>query len=141
MVIPPQASVAIGAVQFATPVAPVAFTVILLGHPLNTGVCAVGHGSVFATVTTKLQAAVLPFASVAIKLTVVFPMGKIVPETLLPTKVAAPQLSLALGVCHIATAPLIAGFVTPKKFTGQLLIVGGVTSVKQGSVVDRKSVV
>ena len=63
----------------------------LLGH-VATGFC------VSITVTVKLQLAVLPFGAVAVFVTVVVPMGKVLPLGGLLTRLVTLQLSVALTV-------------------------------------------
>ncbi len=55
------------------------------------------------TVTVKLQVDVLPEASVAVQVTVVVPLGKVVPEGGLQVTVAPGQLSLTVGA-NVTTA-------------------------------------
>ena len=48
------------------------------------------------TVTVNVQVAVLPLASVTVFVTVVVPIGKVLPLTVLLTRFVTPQLSVAL---------------------------------------------
>ena len=70
-----QLSVAVGSVQVTTAEQlPASFDCVIFdGHPANTGF------SVSFTVTSKLQVAVFPLASVASKVLVVVPIGNTLP--------------------------------------------------------------
>ena len=62
-----QLSVAVGAVQVAIAQLFKVVRLIFAGQAVNTGGCAsVSHGSIFTTVTVKLQVAIFPLASVAL---------------------------------------------------------------------------
>jgi hypothetical protein len=57
------------------------------------------------TVTVKLHGiAVLPLASIALYVTVVTPIGNAAPDAKLLDTEGVPQLSVAVGATHVATA-------------------------------------
>lgn len=65
--------------------------------------------------------------------TVVTPTGKTDPEIWFAVRVAAPQLSVAIGVFQMATAPLIMVLVGTNIFDGQFDITGAILSVAHKS--------
>jgi hypothetical protein len=71
---------------------------------ISTGQVITG-GSVSFTVTVKEHVAVLPAASVAVQVTVVFPTGKKVPDAGVQVAVAPGQLSVTVGSGNVTIAP------------------------------------
>src|SRR6266536_2481030 len=71
---------------------------MLDGHPAMTG------ASPSVTVTVKVQALVLPLASVAVQVTVATPLLKVEPLAGAQATEARAQLSLALGAVQVTTA-------------------------------------
>ena len=92
-------SVAAGAVQvtFALQDA-FAETVMLDGHPVITGLV------LSATITLKVQVAVLPATSVAVYVTGVVPKENSDPEVWVLVKLEIEQLSVAVGAVHVTLA-------------------------------------
>src|SRR5918994_915874 len=91
-VVPVQLSVKVGAVQLTTALQDAsAFTVMFAGHPMITG------GVISFTVTMNEQVAVLPAASVAVQVTMVGPLGKVLPGALVVARVVPVQLSVKVG--------------------------------------------
>src|SRR5205809_59802 len=76
--------------------------------------------SLSLTVTVKLQALVLPQASVAVQLMVVVSLGKVVPVGGLQACVAPPQLSVAVAV-YVTTAEHFPGSVFVVMLPGQVM--------------------
>ena len=96
---PPQLSVAVGANVTALPQVPVVDVVVILEGQVITGAC------VSFTVTVKVQVDVLPWASVAVAVTVVVPTGKNDPLVGDVVTVTPGQLSVAVIVGKVTTAP------------------------------------
>src|SRR5438105_12720115 len=82
--------------------------------------------SVSLTVTVKFFVVVLFAASVAVAVTVVVPFGKVLPDAMLVTTLAVPQLSLALRPVKLTTAEQEPGSFDTMMFGA--LSVGGVLS-------------
>ena len=122
IVAPVQLSVNVGAVQLTTALQEaLAFTVIFAGHPLITG------GVISFTVTMNEHVAVLPAASVAVYVTVVGPLGNVLPGALVVASVPPVQLSVKVGAVQFTTALQDAVAFTVM-FAGHPLITGGVIS-------------
>ena len=99
-VTPGQLSLAAGAVKETVAVALPASVLTLMSAFLPmTG------ASVSFTVTVKVEVEVLPEASVAVEVTVVTPIGKVLPEAGLDTTLTPGQLSDAAGAAKVTTAP------------------------------------
>ena len=137
--VPGQLSEAVGFAQFGVAQVPVVVKLMLVGQlAIVGGVASFAHGStaVFVTVTVKIQVATLPFASVALYVTVVVPTGKHepIPKPAVGAEVTdtegVEQLSAAVGAVHEALAQL--PVVVKLMFDVQLANVGGVASVSQG---------
>ena len=99
------------------------------------------QGSLLMTVIVKVQVAIFPFASVALYVAVVTPIGKQPPIVkpavgeVVNISTGVPQLSVAVGATQVATAQLSAGNnVLTVILGGQFERTGGVTSVSQGSI-------
>jgi hypothetical protein len=126
-----QLSVAVGlikatAAKVALQAAP-ALTVLFAGQEVMIG-------STFSLIVINwVQVDELPFASVTVKITVVFPIGKIAGALFILTKAAtAVQLSVAVGLTNgtVAKGALqVVGFAETVIFTGQEIIVGGTFSI------------
>ena len=133
-----QLSVAVATAQLTFQQVPAAVGVFttFAGQVMTGGVASVAQGSTTTWVTTTLKAQiiVLPLASVAIYFTRVVPIGKhepFAPPTSCATE-GVPQLSVAAGVVQEALAQLVV--VVKLMLVGQEVKVGGMASVKQGSV-------
>jgi hypothetical protein len=134
-----QLSVAVGGIQVAMAVVPAVVKAIFAGQADNTGgVTSVVHGLVCVTTTLNLHVAVLFFASVAVYVTVLVPIGKAPPLVKPAVALVAKdtegvvQLSVAVGGIQVAMAVVPA--VVKAIFAGQADNTGGVTSVVHGLV-------
>ena len=87
-------------------------------------------GVISRTVTTHEQVAVLPARSVARKVKLVVPTGKVEPETgpLVWVTAGVPQLSVATGVVKVYVCPQVPALLLTVILAGQELNVGGVGS-------------
>src|SRR5438309_5801302 len=83
--------------------------------------------SVSLTVTMKVQALVLPLASVAVQVTVVTPLLKLLPLTGRQDTVAPWQLSLAVGVTYLSVRAQVPRAVLVLMFAGQVNVVSSVS--------------
>ena len=114
----------IGAKLTVAPFAPVASATMLAG--------AVKVGALLVTSTTKVAVPVLWFASVAVQVTVVEPIGNVLPEAGTQVAVTLPSTrSAAVASTYVTTAPeaLVA------------LTAAGAVTVSTGGVVSRMSTV
>jgi hypothetical protein len=84
-------------------------------------------GSVSLTVTVNVQLVVLPEASVATLVTVVVPLGKLVPDAGVVATVTPGQLSLATGAGNVTIAEQSRGCVFVTMFAGQVMPGGSVS--------------
>lgn len=81
------------------------------------------------TVTLKEACAVLPALSVLVHVTVVSPMGNVVPDSGLHVTVSVPStLSVAVGLVYVTAAPE-APVASTVMFVGTFSMVGGVASL------------
>jgi hypothetical protein len=118
-----QLSDAVGGVQLATAWQdPLAVSKILEGHPEI-----MGFVTSF-TITLNVQIAVRPAASVAVYFTCVAPIGNRLPEVCVDISDGVPQLSVAVGAVHVATAWHDA-FAESVMFDGHPVITGLVASL------------
>src|SRR5437660_1624994 len=87
--------------------APEGELVVAVGGAAVTSGAVIAGGVVSRTVTLKLFVAGLPWASVAAQLTVVAPIGNVVPEPGVHTTGTLPSTrSAAVGAAKVTTAPL-----------------------------------
>src|SRR5687768_11259149 len=94
---------------------------MLAGHPTITGFV------LSLTMTLKLQVAVFPEPSMAIYVTSVVPIGKVLPGAFVLVNVEREQLSEAVGGVQVATASQDP-FAVSRTLDGQPVIVGVILS-------------
>jgi hypothetical protein len=119
----PQLSVAVGGVQLAEALQelPAATTISAETHPLITGFVT------SCTVTLKEHVVILPNPSVAVYVTAVVPIAKILPGACVEVRGELPQLSVAVGGVQLAVARQNS-FAGTTIFAGQPAMTGAVLS-------------
>jgi hypothetical protein len=120
-----QESVAVGCAQVTTaPQSPAVFvTEMFAGTPERVG------AAPSSTVTVKEAVLVFPPASVAVYVTTVTPRGKLAPLAWLDERLAAPQLSVAVGAVQVEAAVQLVPVVETVRFAGIPAITGSSSSV------------
>lgn len=76
------------------------------------------------TVTEKLWAFRLPEVSIAVYVTMVVPTAKYPPGAAVPTKLISSQLSVAVGMSHVAVAPQSSTSAFKTRLLGMFVMVG-----------------
>ena len=86
----------------------------------------IAGGVASTTLTVKLAVAVLPALSVAVQVTVVVPMGKVLPEAGAQAEVSAPLIKSVAEAVNVTAAPF--GPVASAVILPGTVMVGGVVS-------------